>query len=284
MFKFLRSTPAIAYHTHNNFVYDDARDRWLLYCRPRAYAGDHKRRISVQESRDLQHWTHERNILVPTETDKPEFYGLTVFRRGDMFFGLLQTYDRTTGWLYPELAWSGDGEVWDRLPSHPPFLELGPAGSWDAGMVLPAESPVLVGEEMRFYYGGFRLPHDTKLENIAAIGLAVSERDRLVGVRPVSTAPGVLMTRPFTPPKESTLIVNAIIQQELRAELRSDGNQVLAGFSFADCEPVTKSGFARVVTWKGRTISDVATSDIRVVFRLTGAELYCFDIIRQTVN
>jgi hypothetical protein len=283
-FNFMGPTPAIAYHsdTHNNFVYDEVRDRWLLFCRPRAYAGDHKRRVAVQESRDLQHWTHERNILVPTENDKPEFYGLTVFRRGDLFFGLLQTYDRATGFMYAELAWSGDGQDWDRIPTHPPFLERGPAGSWDAGMVMAAESPVVVGDEMRFYYGGFPLPHDTREENVAAIGLAVSGRDRLIGVRPSSTSPGFLMTRPLTPPKKSTLVVNAILRQELRAEIRNDGNKVVPGFSFADCDPVTESGFAQAVTWNGRVISDVPLKELRIVFRLTGADLFSFDFFGKT--
>ena len=37
-FKRLYEKPAISYHsdTHNNFVYDEVRDRWFLYCRPRS--------------------------------------------------------------------------------------------------------------------------------------------------------------------------------------------------------------------------------------------------------
>ncbi|MBI3848932.1 MAG: hypothetical protein HY298_01380 [Verrucomicrobia bacterium] len=286
-FKFTWQTPAISYHsdTHNNFVYDEVCDRWLLFCRPRAYAGDHKRRVSVQESRDLQHWTHERNILVPTETDKPEFYGMTVFRRGDLLFGQLQTYDRGTGFMHSELAWSGDGQVWDRIPTHPPFLERGAAGSWEAGMVMAAESPVEVGDELRFYYGGFPLPHDTKQENVGSIGLAVCERDRLIGVRPNSSAPGFLMTRPLlTPPKKSTLVVNAIIRKELRAELRGDDNKVLPGFSFADCDLVTESGFGKEITWKGRSVCEATLNEMRIVFRLTDAELFTFDYSKTTVQ
>jgi len=116
-FTFLHDTPAIRYHsdTHNNFVYDEVRDRWLLFCRPRAYAGDHKRRVSMQESPDLQNWTHERTILVPTETEKPEFYGMGVFRRGDLFWGVLKIYDRATGFMHAELAWSGGGEHWSQV-------------------------------------------------------------------------------------------------------------------------------------------------------------------------
>lgn len=285
-FKFVSDRPAISYHsdTHNNFIYHEVSHRWLLFCRPRAYAGDHKRRVALQESSDLQAWTHERTILVPTENEKPEFYGLTAFRRGDLFFGVLAIYDRTTGFMHAELAWSGGGRVWTQIPTHPPFFERGPAGSWEAGMVMLAESPVLMRDEMRFYYGGFPLPHDTKDENVGSIGLAISVQDRLIGVRPVSAEPGFLMTRPFVPPQKSSLFVNAIVRKELRAELRRDGNNVLKGFTFEDCEPVTKSGLHEEITWKGGKLSDASLQEVRIVFRLTDAELFTFDCVAASGN
>src|SRR5690606_21721854 len=40
-FTLLTGKPVFGYHsdTTNNFVYDEVRKRWFLYCRPRAYAG-----------------------------------------------------------------------------------------------------------------------------------------------------------------------------------------------------------------------------------------------------
>ena len=233
----LSDVAAIAYHsdTHNNFVYDDARDRWLLYCRPRAWAGYHRRRIALETSTDLTHWSHERTILLPTETEFPEYYGMTVFRRGDLFFGVVQIYDTKSGSMHGELAWSGDGEHWDFLPTHPPFATRGPDGSWDAGMVLVADSPVDVGDEMRFYYGGFRAHHDTPPDkNEAAIGLFTAERDRLVGLRPNSPEAGLVMTRPFRV-QGRRLALNAVVQGRITAELRTDGNKPIPGFKFDDC-------------------------------------------------
>ncbi|MFH1744140.1 MAG: hypothetical protein ABIH23_34490 [bacterium] len=279
-FEFLWETPAISYHsdTHNNFVYDPTRDRWLLFCRSRAWAGDHRRRVAVQESPDLQKWTHERVILIPTENEKPEFYGMGVFRRGDLFFGILQIYDRETGFMHAELAWSGDGEHWDQISTHPPFVERGLPGSWEAGMVLLAESPVDVGDEMRFYYGGFPLDHNTKEENVGSIGLLTAERDRLIGVRPGPQEPGFLITRPFTPPGQSTLTVNATIENELRAELRTDGNKIIPGFSLEDCDPITESGFKQEIRWRGKTISEVPEREMRIRFQLSQSELFTFDL------
>ncbi len=282
-FTFLQDESAIKYHsdTHNNFVYDEVRDRWLLFCRPRAYAGDHKRRVSVQESLDLHTWTHERTILVPTETEKPEFYGMTVFRRGDLFFGLLQVYDRATGFMHAELAWSGDGEHWDRVATHPVFLERGVVGEWDHGMVFAAESPVVVKDEMWFYYGGFALNHDSA-DNPCGIGLATVHRDRLVGLRPCNGGVGYLLTRPLKVLPNAGLIVNVVVtgnQGRLRAELRDDDNHEIEGFAIGDCDHVTRSGFAQSVTWRGRTISDVPLAEVRIRFELTEAQLFTFDLL-----
>ncbi|HRI86727.1 MAG TPA: hypothetical protein PK869_00600 [Candidatus Hydrogenedentes bacterium] len=274
--------PAISYHsdTHNNFVYDEVRERWLLFCRPRFYAGDHKRRVSMQSSSDLEQWTHERNILVPGENEPAEFYGMTVWRRGDLYFGLVQVYDRTTGTPFLELAWSGDGEHWDRVPTHPAFMSQGPEGAWDAGMVFPAETPVEVGDTLRYYYGGFPLPHDTKMENVGAIGLMVGERDRFVGIRATSEKPGFVLTRPFVVGGRD-LFVNARIAGELRAELRVGNNKTVDGWTFADCDAVTGTGYEMEVTWGGKSLSEAPAGDVAVNFSLHNAELFTFDLRKQ---
>jgi hypothetical protein len=277
-FQRLFETPAIAYHsdTHNNFVYDDMRDRWLLYCRHRAYAGYHKRRVSLQTSSDLEHWTHEETILIPTETEIPEYYGMTVFRRGDLFFGVVAIYNNETGLMHGELAWSGDGQHWDFLPTHPAFITLGEPGSWDGGMVLPMESPVEVGDELRFYYGGFQLDHHAA-QNPCGIGLMTAERDRIAGLRPTTGEPGVVMTRPV-PTANSRLTVNAKVAGSITAELRTDNNKPIPGFEFADCVPVTKSGFAVPLTWKSGELAQTPEAFARIVFRLQNAELFTFSL------
>lgn len=283
-FTFLQQTPAIAYHsdTHNNFVYDEVRERWLLFCRPRAYAGDHKRRVSVQMSDDLKSWTHERTILVPSETEKQEFYGMGVFRRGDLFWGILKIYDRETGLMHGELAWSGDGEHWSQLPEHRPFLERGPQGAWDYGMVIAADTPVTVNDEWRFYYSGSEDTHH-QTSNRHAIGLATAERDRLVGLRPSTAEPGYVLTRPLLIDQADDLQVNVVIEDSagrLRAELRDDNNHVLDGFSLDDCDAVTTSGYDRRLTWQGRSIGDAPLAEVRIRLEADDAQVFAFDLGR----
>lgn len=278
-FTFFQDSAALSYHsdTHNNLVFDEVRNNWLIFCRPRAYAGDHKRRISLQQSSDLKTWTHDRVILVPDEDERPEYYGMTVFRLNDLYFGMRQSYDRADALLYPEVVWSGDGEHWDAIGTHPPVLPPGPAGAWDAGMVLIAESPVAVGDDLRFYYGGFALPHNAP-ENPCGIGLATAGRDRLVGVRPSGLEPGYVLTRPFLVPTNARLGINATVNPggSIRAELRTDDNKAVEGFSFDDCTPVTQEGYATRITWGEKELSSVAGQELRLRFELKGAAVFTY--------
>jgi hypothetical protein len=277
----LYPAPAISYHsdTQNNFVYDEIRDRWLLFCRPRAYAGYHKRRISLTISQDFEHWPHERTILIPSETEIPEYYGMTVFRRGDLFFGMIYLYDKDTGFIHPELAWSGDGEDWDKIPTHPPFVERGSEGAWDAGMIFLANEPVVHGNELWFYYGGFALEHNTDRENPASIGLLISDLDRLIGLRSMSSEPGRVLTRPFLV-ENRRIFVNTRVDGRLRAEIRTDGNKVIEGWSLEDCDPLIRSGFRQEITWKGRSLTALGESEIRLLFELERSELFTFEVSR----
>lgn len=277
-FERLFEKPAIAYHsdTHNNFVYDEVRDKWFLYCRPRAWAGYHRRRVSVQTSDDLEHWTHERTILIPTESEIPEYYGMVVFRRGDLFFGIVQIYNNENGQMHGELCFSDDGVHWDFLPSHKPFISLGLPGSWDAGMAMTMESPVDFGNESRFYYGGFKLNHHST-DNPCGIGLMTGERDRLVGVRQNSSEPGLVMTRPVRT-AGSNLTVNAIVKGKISAELRTDDNKPIPRFQFDDCVAVTESGFASAIKWTEGGLNQAPKEFARIVFRLENAELFSFSL------
>ncbi|GMV99566.1 MAG: hypothetical protein AMXMBFR84_07050 [Candidatus Hydrogenedentota bacterium] len=278
-FVFDLDAPALSYHsdTHNNLVYDEGRDNWFLFCRPRAYAGDHKRRVSLQQSSDLKSWTHDRVILIPSEDERPEYYGMTVFRQNDLFFGMRQSYDRADQLLYPELVWSGDGVHWESLPDHGKFLDFGPPGAWDAGMILLAESPVPVGDELRFYYGGFAKPHN-EADNPCGIGLATAERDRLAGVRPSGDEPGYVLTRPFIVTAQDTVRLNAIVGEEgsILAELRTDHNKPIEGYSLADCDTVESSGFAVPLTWKGKTLDTLEGQEVRIRFELRRASLFTY--------
>ncbi|MCX6619522.1 MAG: hypothetical protein NTY38_00275, partial [Acidobacteria bacterium] len=70
--------------THNSILYDAARKRWMVYLRAPLHASWTNRRIALMESPDLETWTRPEVVLQPDEQDVPEFYGMPVFRRGNL--------------------------------------------------------------------------------------------------------------------------------------------------------------------------------------------------------
>jgi hypothetical protein len=276
--------PAVWYHsdTNNNFIYDEIRDKWLMYVRPRAFAGEdlhhaNRRRVAVKESPDLKSWTHERTVIVPEEGDPTDFYGLTVFRRGDLFFGSLQLYETEQHHISSELIWSGDGFSWQRLPLQAQKSWLAPDsdGSWDDGMVFLYEKPVILNNEMRFYYNGTDTPHTDF--GASAIGLATTPLDRLIGARALPDTLGRILTRPMR--VNGDLFINAEARGNMRVEVRSAvRDEPIEGWTASDCTPFTGDSLDLPVRWGEKTLQDLNGQIIRLRFSLDKATLYSFDI------
>ncbi len=279
------ASPAVWYHsdTHNNFVYDEVRNRWLMFVRPRAFAGQglhrvNRRRVAVKESTDLIHWTHERTVLVPNEDDATDFYGMTVFRKGDLFWGMLQIYNAgKTDKVGCELVWSSDGYCWQRLPHEAqksPLL-LGQEGEWDAGQVYFADKPVMVDDEMWFYYAGNKATHNVL--GATGIGLAKTKRDRLIGMRALPDTLGRVLTRPIQ--VYGDLFINAKAKGEIRVEVRSAiRDELLDGWTFADCTPFAGDDLNAPIRWGNKTLRQLQGHIVRLRFQLRDAELFAFDL------
>ena len=131
--------------THNNVCYNEERGVLMLYRRAPINAGE-IRRIAYSESANLIDWTQPRVIVSPDELDAHSLYGMTVSRYQGVYIGFLQQFylaDPLGGGMKPgkhmmvdvQLAWSRDGLNWSRHPGRPIFLETGPVGSYDWGMV-----------------------------------------------------------------------------------------------------------------------------------------------------
>ena len=277
--------PAVCYHsdTRNNFVFDEVRKRWFVYVRPKAYAGEgikhvNRRRIAVVDSDDLVNWTHERTVMVPEEGDVSDFYGITVIRRGDLFFGFLQLYaPGKTEKVTAELVWSNDAYHWNRLPANAQKspLNLGKENEWDAGQIRISE-PVIKGNEMMFYYSGNKSNHDSP--GSPAIGVATTKLDRLFGARSQADTLGRILTRPFE--VNGDLFINADAAGEIRVEVRSAiRDEPLEGWTSEDCTPFTGSGLNNQISWGNKKLSDLKGKMVRLRFTLKDGTLYSFDIL-----
>jgi len=139
-------------------------------------------------------------VLLPDEADVPEFYGMPVFRRGNLLFGLLEIYDRPAGEL--KSSWCLQC---GRLPLGTCFRRASSssqrqAGEWDRGMLTTASVRLWRMASLRFYYGGS--PHRPTTANSARCGSVRNRHGkraarRLFGLTTTSADPGFLVTRPM---------------------------------------------------------------------------------------
>ena len=232
------------------------------------------------ESPDLKAWTTSRTVLLPDEADFPELMLMPVFQRGNLFFGQLSHYDSSRGSNQIEIVFSSDGYAWHRVPPRERFVVQGPAGDFDADSIFVASDPVVLADEMRFYYSGFEGDHEKLFPyyNIS-IGVGSVPLDRMFGVV-VSTdrAPGALLTRVLRLPR-GKLTVNAEVRGVFRVALLDATGKELSGFGFDDCQALSGDSLRHRVAWKGGgDLDKVAGNPVRVKFHLEDSTFYAFTV------
>ncbi len=241
----------------------------------------YRRVVARAESKDLIHWTDASLAFELPEAGDPDnlsTYGMSTFSYAGRYLGLLRVFHNERE-IDLELAVSDDDRTWKRTTPGKPFIPLGAGGSFDAGMVFSAYSPVIVGDELWFYYGAFTGHHavaDTAQS--AAIGLAKLRRDGFVSFAADGSA-GDLVTVPLQFTGNHLLINAAASRGELRVELRAPDGTPLPSFTFADCDVFTGDAVSHPVTWQGK--GDVRRwngKTVQLAFRLKNAWIYAYQV------
>lgn len=213
-----------------HWMWDPARERYVLYgrtkyvspeveqaCAQDAWAREHfwGRSVARVESPDFLNWDFKDPASAPVvmtvdTQDRPgdEIYSMMVFPYESVYIGLVQMYHSyaDTCYLDIQLAVSRDGSQFTRVSNsggeRTVFIPCGPVGGWDRfNNSLANNAPIVVGDELRFYYGGrlnrhspYKGPDDGKG---AGIGFATVQRDRFVSLD-ASFDGGVVETIPVT--------------------------------------------------------------------------------------
>lgn len=281
--------------------YDPYERRYVATCKTgKARRG---RAASIALSPDGVQWQRinaGEPVVYSLETGKQahQIYNMAVFPYQGLYIGLPNTYHAgwpdhdppvrdgelaegekdtpTTGEI--EIAWSRDLTAWQRPPGagQCPFIALGPSGAFDSGMVMGvANAPVIMGDELWFYYGGWDGPHRSATRN-AAIGLATLRLDGFVSL--AADAEGWLITPPeaFTKP---AVLVNAKVAPggKLVAELLDDHDRPILGFDRRLCEPFTGDSVRHQLTWRDAAQRGLpAGARPKLRFFLSKAELYSY--------
>ena len=273
--------------SHMLLGWDDNHGEYVAYARPTTQEGNTTRRIGRSVSDDFIHWTDPKDVLVPDDHDPPalEFYGMPVFEYEGHYLGQLfvchwrteEPTQRNFGTIDIQLSSSRDGIDFERSGDRKPFIPNGPPGSIDAGEIWTAREPVVMGDELWFYYCAGGEEHGVTGRS-GPICLAKLRLDGFVSVD-AGDETGSLVTKPFRC-DGGPLTINAAARGGMVgvAVLDEDGIQH-QGYSSQECALFDGDSICHRVTWTDRlSLEELKGKNIRLKFYLRDAKLYAFTV------
>ncbi len=274
-----------------NFTWDAHAARYIGY--PKQFAdvrGFRRRCVGFAETKDFESWPAPLLVLTPDEYDDrwagqpgqhTDFYGLCGFAYESQYLGFLWIFRITgagdDGAVHVELVSSRDGVHWTRQEvPRPPVLPLGPAGAWDSSMIYTSNQPLVEGDTIKLYYGGFDATHAIDKAK-AAIGLATMRKDGFASID-AGSEEGMVVTAPLRN-SGAALAVNYTVRDGgvLRIEVLDENNAVIKGYGREDCVPFSGDSVDEPVRWKTKNALPEGSENIRLRFLLRNASLYSFN-------
>ena len=281
-----------------NFFHDPYRGRYVSTWKTATSRG---RAVGVATSPDGLAWTRPLEGAVmfadDLDPDATQLYGMPVFPYQGYYLGLPWVYharwpkdrratdaelavaERTSlCTMDVQFAWSRDLTHWNRTPERASFIPLGHADEFDAGMVYSARAPVVVGDKLYFYYGGWSRPHNSPpAQNRSAIGLGVLRLDGFCSMQAGSDE-GNLVTRSENLETPSVTI-NARTRDggHVVAEIVDTAGRTLEGFSRSDCRAFQGDELRHVMHWTTTEFTPrQQAAEKRLRFYLKDADLYSY--------
>jgi hypothetical protein len=181
---------------------------------------------------------------------------------------------KTNGIGYTVLAWSHNGEDWQR--DRQPFFDRNPqSGSWDHAMAW-VDYQLPVSDEIYLYYGGYARGHKVERFTERQIGLVRMKRDRYVARQ--ATTQGTLRTRLVLLEGDALSLNVDAHHGEARVQILDERNKPIQGFSFVDCAAIRSDELAAPVHWR-RLLSEIRDAPVRIEFALQSANLFAFEVL-----
>ena len=256
----------------------------------------YKHAMGRTESRDFIHWSRPRLICAPDDLDEGyvEFHTSPVFYYEGVYFCLNQILNRGIGGgvIDIELMLSRDGMNWRRpfrrAFGQPYFIERSEGNHFDSGSIFTNATPVILDDEIRFYYGGYSQgatsADDTK--QVSGVGMAWISRDRFAGVASASQSKGGTLREAVKDAGQVTmkpidlsgiagLTLNADASQgEIRVELLNRDGKRMPGFTREDAISLHGDSLRHRVQWKEHGVRDLPAGEYLVRVYLHRAMLY----------
>lgn len=281
-----------------NFFYDPYTHRFTATCKT---MNRRHRAVGVALSDDGLKWRKPIEGAVfgadDLDPDATQVYGMPVFPYQGIYIGqpwiyharwikygryskpevMYEAQEGSERTVDVQLAWSHNMLQWTRTPERKPFIALGPEGSWDSEMIYTARAPVIVGDKLFFYYGGYDTIHDDDKNAKGAIGLATLRLDGFCSMRAAQDEGWLISRREvFNTPKVS---INAKCGPGgyVTAELIDRNNKVIPGFSRQDCIAFTGDSVCHELKWKTKQFpKKLIDKDKKIRFYMKDADLYSY--------
>jgi hypothetical protein len=140
---------------------------------------------------------------------------------------------------------------------------------FDSGSIFLAAQPIVLENEIRFYYGAYSsgATGGDNYEFASGIGIATMPRDRFAGLQPLARSDqltlkkplenvGQVTLKPITIGPSSSIEVNADASAgELRVELLDADGKRVRGFSYDDALPIKGDSLRHSARWESGGLS-----------------------------
>ena len=282
--------------------YDPVRDAYVWYGKMWIDGPDGrmawKHAMGRCESADFLNWSTPELVLGPDDDDLPhvEFHTTPVFYHEGVYICLNQILDRAMGGgvIDVELMVSRDGCAWQRPFRDEFFLPRGDEGAFDGGSIFTNSTPVILDEEMRFYYGGYSGGATSADDgrHVSGIGLAILPRDRFAGVgalprtdlptqrRPLEGIGQVtLKSTEVSPYRGIELNVDAT-EGCVRVEILDASGRRVPGFTREDSVALRGDALRHTVRWQDRQLGDLGAGEFMLRLHLERATAYALRWLR----
>ncbi len=277
--------------------FDEQRGCYVGYFR--GWRGDERgawrgrRVISYAETRDFRAWPVPQPIVEPDAADSPsaDIYTNSYTPwpgAADAHLMFPAFYQRASDTLEVHMLTSRDGLHWER-PTRTPIIAFGePQTNREGGVyagcglaeLTPGEWSLPIAPKWHTHNQGRhtqgRLAHPPDNGYICR---ACWRQDGLMSLE--AETEGACTTAPITF-SGSRLVLNAWTRfaGEIRVELADATGRVVAGRSFAVCDPFSGDNLRHTVTWRGASdLSAWAGQDMRLRFRLRRGRLYALQFV-----
>lgn len=179
-----------------------------------------------------------------------------------------------------KVSFSRDGFHWHR-PFRDAFIPSSRMNTWDKGYVQSVGGICsVVGDQLWFYYAGFhgdesRPGTSYGMHSNGAMGIAVLRRDGFCSMS--ASGEGILTTRPVTFSGKYLFVNVNSTSGSLIVEILDINDNVIQGFSFNDCNPVSTNSTIHRIEWaNGKDLSVLSGKTVKFRFKVTNSDFYSF--------